>query len=183
MAIITITGTPGSGKSTLAKLLSQKLGWQHYSIGDVRRKFAATKGITLIELNRLSESGEEDTDTQFDEYQKNLGEKEDHFVIDSRLGFHFIPTSIKLFVDADERVRAKRVGSREGVAEAATDTDDALQRNLERTQSDKARYLKYYNVNPFEKKHYDLVLDSTAMSPEELVEQIISYFNLKPKSL
>jgi len=177
--IITITGTPGSGKSTLAKALAARLGYRHYSIGDLRREHAAEQGLSLAAYNKLSETGEEDTDTAFDEYQQRLGTKEDRFVMDSRLGWHFIPTSIKLFVDADEEVRARRLLKRESVAEAADDLEHAKQLNRERTASDRARYLKYYGLDPFTKSHYDLILDSTRKTPDELVDEVVARFRLE----
>lgn len=172
MAIITITGTPGSGKSTLAKLLAERLGYKRYSIGDLRRMFAAKKGITLSELNRRSEAGEEDTDTAFDDHQRSLA-AEDDFVIDSRLGFHFFPQSIKLFVDADETVRARRLMMRDGVAESARSVEEAKGMNRARVESDRRRYHKYYGVDPFRMENYDLVLDSTRTTAEELAERAL----------
>lgn len=176
MAIITITGTPGSGKSTLAKALARKLGYRHYSIGDLRRKAAVEEGVSLAEYNKKSETGEEDTDTAFDAYQRKLGETEDNFVMDSRLGWHFIPHSLKLFVDADEEVRARRLLQRESVAEHPASVEQARVLNAERTASDSARYLKYYGIDPFQHAHYDLLLDSTTKTPEELVEIILERF-------
>ncbi len=180
MAVITLTGTPGSGKSTLAKLLAERLGYTHYSIGDVRRDYATKRGITLAELNRLGE-GEEDTDTQFDEYQRRLGETEDDFVIDCRLGFHFIPRSVKLFVDADEQVRAQRLMQRDSVGEQAAHVDEAMRLNKERLESDRRRYVRLYGVDPFSMTNYDLVLDTTNKRPEPLVEEVLEKFKLEPK--
>jgi len=176
MAIISLNGTPGSGKSTLAKLLAARLGYRYYSIGELRRKHAQKQGLTLAEYNRRSEAGEEDTDTEFDDYQKQLGKEEDGFVIDSRLGWHFIPGSIKLLLDADEQVRAERLHSRESVAESASNIDEAIAMNARRMASDTARYEKYYQLDPWNTEHYDLVLDSTSKTPEELVAQIIEKF-------
>jgi cytidylate kinase len=173
MAIITITGTPGSGKSSLAKLLAKRLGYKHHSVGDLRRMFAAEKGITLSELNRRSETGEEDTDTSFDDHQQSLA-REDDVVIDSRLGFHFLPQSIKLFVDADETVRAHRLMMRDGVAESARSVEEAKRMNRARVESDRRRYHKYYGVDPFRMENYDLVLDSTRTTAEELAEQVLA---------
>lgn len=176
MAIITITGSPGSGKSTLAKLLAKTLGYQHYSIGDMRRKLAEDRGITLAELNRRSESGEEDTDTPVDEYQRTLGETEDNFVVDGRTGTICIPHSIKLFVDADETVRAHRLLERKSVAENAQSLEEAKRMNRERMESDRKRYIKYYRTDIFRHERYDLVLDSTRTPPDGLVEQVLKKF-------
>ncbi len=106
--IITISGQAGSGKSTVARMLAKKLGFKHYSMGDLRRKMALKKGITLAELNKLGEK-EDFTDKDVDEHQKRLGEKEDNFVIDGRTSFHFIPHSVKVYLKAGIKERAKRV--------------------------------------------------------------------------
>ncbi len=92
--IISISGKAGSGKSTVSRLLAKNLGFRHYSMGDLRRKMAAGRGMTLAELNSLGEK-EGFTDREVDEYQKKLGIKETNFVIDGRTSFHFIPHSVK----------------------------------------------------------------------------------------
>jgi len=53
--IITISGKAGSGKSTVAKQLAKKLNLKHYSIGDIMRKLAKEKNISLNELSKLAE--------------------------------------------------------------------------------------------------------------------------------
>lgn len=175
MAIITITGTPGSGKSTLAKLLAKRLGYRHYSIGDLQRRLAVEHGMTLQEL--LDKNAKEEfTDRQVDEYQTSLGSEQEDFVIDSRLGFHFIPRSIKLFIDADERTRAERLLKRESVAENAESVEHAEEMNRERVENEQERYTKKYGVHPYEMEHYDLILDSTMTAPDGLVEEVLTKF-------
>jgi len=49
--IITIGGEPGSGKSTVANIVAQKLGYKHYSTGDLRGEIAMRHGLTIDELN------------------------------------------------------------------------------------------------------------------------------------
>jgi CMP/dCMP kinase len=176
MPIITITGTPGSGKSTLARALAEQLGYRYYSIGNMRRELARERGITLAELNRRSETGEEDNDTHFEQYQQRLGETEDNFVIEGRLGYLFIPESIKLFVDADEQVRARRMLERIGTAEPIVSLEDARTKNRARMESDRKRYQKYYHIDPGKLVHFDLVLDTTATATEELVATVLRRF-------
>ena len=96
--IITISGALGSGKSTVAKILVQKFNLKHYSTGDFMREIAVKRGITLLELSKLAET-DKSIDEELDERQIKLGEEEDNFIIDARLGWHFIPNSIKIFLD------------------------------------------------------------------------------------
>ncbi|MBU0980028.1 MAG: cytidylate kinase family protein [Nanoarchaeota archaeon] len=166
--IITISGKPGSGKSTLAKMLAEKYGLKHYSVGELRRKWAEERSITIAELNKLGE-GSEWTDKDADEYQKELGTKEDDFVIDSRLGFHFIPKSYKIFLDVDLKKAAERVSKDHRRDENGS--EEELHKLVEsRMESDILRYKRYYGLDPFDPKHYDIVIDTTDKSPEEVLE-------------
>lgn len=176
MAIVTIAGTACSGKTTLAKLLAERIGYKHYSMGSIRRQMAVERGIPLEELNRRSASGEEDTDTPVDEYQRKLGLTEDNFTVDGRTGFHFIPHSIKVFLDAEKETRAKRLYQRESVGEKPVSLEHAREMLDEHRESERQRYHKYYEIDIWDHGNYDLVLDSTCESPEELVEEILRRF-------
>ncbi|MBR9693146.1 AAA family ATPase [Candidatus Woesearchaeota archaeon] len=176
MAIVTIAGTAGSGKSTLAKLLAKTLNYKHHSVGDARRAIAAEKGITLQELNKLSEQGEFDSDTPVDEYMGALGKKEENLVIDCRTGFHFVQGSIKIFLDAKKEIRAERILHRKSLTERPKNMAEALTFLDGHKISEKKRYQKYYNIDIWDKSHYDFLLDSTSTKPDELVAQILEKF-------
>ena len=45
-----------------------------------------------------------------------------------------------------------------------------------RNENDAQRYKKYYGVDHREARHYDLVIDTTGMKPQEVVEKILGYF-------
>jgi len=172
--IITISGTAGSGKSTIGKLLAKKLGYKHYSMGDLRRKMADEMGLSLAEFNRLGET-EAFTDKDADEYQKKLGKAEDDFVIDGRLSFYFIPHSVKLFLDADEKVRVNRIFGDFRDTEKFNSFEEARDAVAERHASDKKRYFKYYQIDCYDKKHYDLVVDTSMNQPDHSVDTIIEF--------
>ncbi|RME30871.1 hypothetical protein D6789_04350 [Candidatus Woesearchaeota archaeon] len=172
MTIITLMGTPGSGKSTLGKLLAQQLGFKHYSMGDLQRRIATQHGWTINELMAKNVSGAFDSDTETDELQTRLGKEEDDFVIDGRLSWHFIPHSFKVFLDCEERERARRLVERGSASDNAADIDDAMRLNAERLAHEKKNFLQKYGLDPYDKRHYDLVLDSTHTPPEELARQV-----------
>ncbi len=50
---ITSSGPPGSGKSTLSKMLSAKLGMELVSMGDIFRKLANDRCMSLDEFGKL----------------------------------------------------------------------------------------------------------------------------------
>ena len=178
--IITISGRAGSGKSTIGRLLAKKLHCKFYSMGDVRRKMAREMGLTILQLNRLAEK-DPSSDVKVDRYQSKLAKKEKKFVIDSRLGYLFIPESIKIFLDADINVRAKRIfkDSLRGKEEKTLSALQTKKELIAREKSDIKRYRKLYRTNPYEPKHYDLLVNTTKSAPAEIIRTILKYLKLR----
>lgn len=172
--IITISGMPGSGKSTVARILAKKLKYTHYSIGDLRGKIAIKHDLTIDELNKIGET-EAWTDREPDEYMAMLGKTEDNFIIDGWVGFHFIPHSFKVFIDIDPRIAAKRVFKNQRPDEKPVETIEEMQEMLvNRAKQSNERYKKYYNISYQNRANYDLVIDSSRLSPEEIINQILA---------
>ncbi len=179
--IITITGKPGSGKTTIAKRLAAVLGVPQYYIGGLRRKMAEDRGLTLEEFNRLGER-EEWTDRDVDEYQRKLGLAGKDFVIQGRTSWHFIPHSIKIFLDVTAEEGARRIfesirkGERVPEASGATSLESAASMLQRRVASDVRRYQKYYGIeNIYDTKPFDLVIDTTHKTPDEVFEEVLGY--------
>lgn len=170
--IVTITGFSGSGNSSIAKMLAEKLRYKHYSAGDMRRKMANDREMTLAELNKLGET-ESWTDIEADKLIENLGKEEDNFVMDAKIGYHFIPHSFKIYLKADLLTRAKRVFQdkrKEEMFKTLEEVEEAFKKKL---KSDKKRYKKYYNIETYTGKGFDFVLDTTNLSKEEICEIIL----------
>ena len=106
--IITIAGRPGSGKSATSKLVAERLGYDHFSSGDLFRQLGEEKGLDLLTANFSAEKNAE-VDHLVDEKLRMIGETEDYKVIDSRTAWHWIPQSFKVFLDLDLDVAAKRI--------------------------------------------------------------------------
>ncbi len=171
---ITITGMPGSGKTSVGRELAKKFGLEFLSIGDIRGKMAMDRGMTIEELNKIGET-EDWTDKEADDYQKEYGLRHDNFIVEGRLAFHFIPDSIKIFLDADLREAAERVWKdpRPDEKKRAT-VEDEMKAMSERIKSDKKRYMKYYGVNPYDKKQFDTVVDTTNITREETLKMLLA---------
>lgn len=177
--IITIAGAPGSGKSTVAKLLAEKLGYEYVSVGNMRRKMAEERGMTLEEFNSLGEK-EEFTDKEVDLYQKKLGETKDNLVIDGRTSWYFIPQSYKIFLDVDLKTAAERIlkdirNAKRPQEKGFNTLDEVVDSLKKRMKSDSFRYKKYYgkDCDYLNKKNYDLVVDTAKKKPKEIVDYII----------
>ncbi len=174
--IITISGLPGSGKSTVAKLLAKKLGYVHHSTGDFMGELAVKRGVSLLELSKLAEK-DSSIDKAIDDRLVELQE-EDDLVIDSRLGFHFIPNSVKIFLDVDPDIGATRVFGNPRPDEKENKTIALTKANIaKRIASERMRYKKYYGVDCYEKKYYDIVVDTSERAPEEVVQKILDQLN------
>ncbi len=179
--IITISGLPGSGKTTLGKKLADKLAWSFYSMGGLRRQKAQEKGLTLAEYNKLGETDPE-TDLEVDRYQEQLGKTEDNFIIEGRTSWHFIPQALKIFLTVDSQVGAERIWyhlqqqDNERNEDHHLDSIEAvLISNEERLASDRKRYQKYFNLDVYDQSHYDLVLDTTKLTPDEVLAKVYEF--------
>src|ERR1035437_2410244 len=105
--IITIAGKLGSGKSSTAKMVAEILNYKHYSTGDFMRSIADEKGIPLVKFNKIAEN-DPSIDKILDDRNKEIGNME-NIVLDSRLGFYFIPESFKVFLELDPSIASERI--------------------------------------------------------------------------
>ncbi len=151
--IVTISGAPGTGTSTLARSLSQQLKLRWVNSGDLFRKIADEKNITVREMNRLAEKGPE-IDYLIDDAQKVLA-REGGGIFEGRLSGHLLPADLKVLLKADLRTRAERIAKRE-----AKLTEDAMHETRAREESESRRYKMYYNIDISDFSAYDLVVDS-----------------------
>ncbi len=172
--IITLSGLPGSGKSTVARMLAKRLGYQFFSMGDLRGQAALERGLTIDEFNALPEN----TDTIVDEYQKKLGQTEDNLIIDGRISWHFIPESFKVFLDVDPQVGAERIfvgkrGANRGDEPEYRDAAHVRDTLAARVADDTVRYKKHYGIDFADRSVYDLVIDTSTQTPEETAAAIL----------
>ena len=170
--IITISGKAGSGKSTIAKKLAKKLNLKHYSIGDLMRKIAKEKNISLNELSKLAEK-DHSIDKEIDNKQIEL-KNEDNFVIDGRLTAFFIPNAdLKVFLDCDDKVRAERILNDNRIDEKSKNVNELIKKIKQREKSERKRYKELYNIDYYDKKLYDLIINTTNLSINQVLEKIM----------
>lgn len=173
--VITISGRPGSGKSVVASKVARELNLSHVSAGDFMREMAAERGVSILELSRVAEAGDE-IDREIDARTVHLAEQGGDFVMDARLGWHFIPDSVKVFLEVDPLVAAERIFEARRRSEVENVTLEQTRLAVhDRTESERKRYLDYYGVDYGEHDNYDLVIDTSKLPIDQVVERIVAY--------
>ena len=170
--IITITGLAASGKSSVAKLLAKKLVFEHYSAGDAQREVAKEKSLTIAELGEL-EAKDDSIDRMIDEKLEDVGKSKKNFVIDAWLGACFIPHAIKIFLDADINTRVERRLGHKREEESFENFEEAIKTMQKREETNRKRWLKFYNFDYTDEKNYDFIIKTDTLSQEEIADKII----------
>lgn len=171
--IITISGYPASGKTKVGSLLADETGWEIITIGALQRKMAAKLGMDTIQFNVFSDS-HPGIDAELDEEIRKIGESREDIIVDSRLAWHWIPGSLKVFITVDLDVGALRVlDDKSRKAEMYDSKDEAKSALTHRICLERERLISKYGVDYSDFSHYDLVIDSSALKPEEVCRMII----------
>ncbi|MDR2146392.1 MAG: cytidylate kinase family protein [Tannerella sp.] len=173
--IITITGDLGSGKSTVSKLLCDRLGYDYVYTGKIQREIADRYGMTTLELNQYSETHPE-IDEEIDSAFKSLGNAS-RYVVDSRMAWFFIPHSFRVFLKTDVEVAAERISAdNQRKNEKYVSKEEAIQNIIARKTSENKRYLELYGADSSEPSHFDLVIDTSYLLPEQVADKLVSEY-------
>ena len=172
--IITMTGKPCSGKSTIGKILEEKFGYRRIGVGDMFKAESERRGMNAEEFNAFCLK-DPSYDFFIDNETARLGKElaGQKVIFDSRLAWHFVPVSFKVFVDVSDEEMARRLATSDRTGkEKIDDVVEAKKHLLNRFNLENERYKKIYGFDNLESKNYDLVLDSTNKTPEELADEI-----------
>jgi cytidylate kinase len=111
-------------------------------------------------------------DEEIDEQLRTLREQKD-IVIDSRLGFYWIPESFKVYLDLDIEVATARIykdavsnEGRQGEAGLAGSILDVQRQVQSRLNNETRRFKSMYGVNPYQNSNFDLVINTARHSPQ-----------------
>jgi len=171
MVTITISGTPGSGKSTIARMLKDRLDLPYVYSGLIFRMIAEKHNMSLAEFGSYCEQ-HDDVDRELDDKQLEIL-RNGNVILEGRLAgwiahLNDIP-SVKIMIDADILVRAQRVVMRE-----EGDVDQRKEEIESREESERSRYKRYYNIDLKDASIYDLVVDSSEKTPDEVITDILT---------
>lgn len=165
--LITISGEPGSGKTTVARLLSKRLGLPHVYAGDLYRREAERRQLSLEEFNTLCEC-DHSIDRALDDKMVEVA-RAGNVILEGRLAGFFAARhrldALKVWLTAGEQVRARRVAQREN-----GDALRLVETNRIRQESDARRYREIYGFDLSDTRVYDLVVASDERTPEEVAD-------------
>lgn len=176
--IICISGMTGCGKSTVAKKLAEKYGLKYYSGGDALKALAVQagynpskmgwweteEGMRFLNERMQNPSFDRKVDEKLLEWAKEGGVVLDSWTMPWLLKLK----SFKIWLEASEEVRAKRLAGRDGLT-----IDEALKTLKEKDGKTKAIYKKLYgfllgeDLSPF-----DMILDVNTLSSVEVFQAI-----------
>jgi cytidylate kinase len=168
-----LSGLSGTGSTTAAKRIAANLDLQYVYGGQIFRNLAVERGISLEEL---AESLEQDQDTER-EIDRRLIEagKSDRVLIESRtIGWLFPPNlpAVRIWLTCDLEERLRRVQGREHHPRSAENL-------LRREASDNRRYKMLYGIQEDDFTPFDMVLDTTQLSVDQVVDRIEALLHSK----
>ena len=175
---ITITGNLGSGKSSIGKILKEK-GYEIVSTGNIFRQLAMDKGLSVEEFNRqvneATRNGDRSVDKMIDDTTAKIGRERDNIMFDSRLAWHFVPDSFKVFVITDINEASRRVFNDSVRANSESyESHEACKKALiHRQEMESVRFKEIYDIDYYDMSNYNLVIESTNAAPTEIAEEIL----------
>ncbi|HEC88575.1 MAG TPA: cytidylate kinase [Thermoplasmata archaeon] len=168
--VITISGLPGSGTTTVAKLLAEKTKMKYINVGELFRELADKNKMSLEMFEEYCEEHPE-IDREIDRKQEELLRK-GNIILEGRLSGWIAHlkkiNAFKIWFDCERGERIRRIEEREG-----GEIFDKKRETKKRIESEKRRYKKFYGIDLEDKSIYDLIIDTTNITPEEIVEKII----------
>lgn len=172
MTLIAVAGLPGTGTTTLCRILSPRLRLPHVYAGQIFRDMAKEHSMGVNEFGEYAETHPE-IDIELDRRMIDVAKK-GGVILEGRMAAWQVreahATALKVLLEAPEETRARRVAHREGV----NDWMHVLTQNRHREASEAKRYREFYGFDPNDPRHYDVVIDSSTRTPEEIAALVVS---------
>jgi cytidylate kinase len=181
--IISISGELASGKGTVSKLIAEELDYKIYRNGEYARTLAKSMGLDITSFNEYLGKHPE-IDRQIEKSAAEYAASNDNFVIDARLGWYAVPESFKVYLTIDIDIAAKRALNdlKRKETECFTDLESQKADLIRRYTMENERYFNLYGIHKEDKNNYDLVIDTSDKTPEQVKNEILKQYKLWQKS-
>jgi predicted cytidylate kinase len=173
MAVIRMSGYPGSGKTTLCKRLSGALSYRYYYAGGIFRAMAEKEGLSIEEFYKKL-SSDPAVENKVDEELASLMRAEDNLLVEGRMA-PFQPTphksiNVLLLVSPEEGARRELLRPEN----SSRSMEEMTVYTRERIENERRHYKSLYGIEDhFDQKHFDVVIDTTLISPDEVFTTVI----------
>ncbi|MBI2021595.1 cytidylate kinase family protein [Candidatus Daviesbacteria bacterium] len=165
---ITVSGDIGTGKTTLAKNLANILGWKHLHAGEFFRHWHQENHIPLDQSERIPEELDRKIDMG---YQKKM-QDEKNIIFESHLAGWLakdFQDVFRILCVTDEKVKMDRASRRDGIT-----IEEAKRHAKKRSESYSEKFARLYGVkNHLDPKLFDLVIDTTNLTPEQVLNHVL----------
>jgi len=173
---ITISGELGSGKSSLSKRLCDKADFRIISVGAIQRELAEKHGMSTLEFNKYMETHPE-IDIECDNKVAEYGLSEANLILDSRMAWHFVPHAFKIHLLVNINIAAHRIfNDIDRKNEQNNDIEHTILNIITRKASEVKRFKEQYNVEINKLQNYNIVVDSSFITPEDLANFVLNKF-------
>lgn len=171
--ILTVSGLPGTGTTTVSKILAEHYGMDFISGGEIFRGLAQERNMSLAEFGALAEA-DFSVDRLIDEKHRELSKERDDLILEGRLaGLMAEPPvgvkCVRVWLKAPIETRVRRIMDREGSSSFKYE----MNKTMEREESERVRYEKYYNIAIGDLSAYDIVLDTDRWDQYKIAEILI----------
>lgn len=175
--IISLCGELASGKGTVSRLLAEKLKFGIYCNGDYFRELAKQREMDITSFN-IYVLQHPEIDRQIEYSATEYAKTHDNFVIDARLGWYAVPESFKVYlkVDIDEAARRAFYDTKRKSSENLQSIEEQKIDMQKRYQLENERYYSLYGVRKEDESNYDIVIDTTNMTAEQVTDIIIQEY-------
>lgn len=167
MVVIVISGLHGAGKTTVAAEVACRFGLRHICAGELFRRMAAERGMSLEDFNRYAETHPE-IDKELDRRTVEEARK-GNAVVDARLGGWLVDADFKILLVAPLEVRVERISRREG-----REKEEVLRETKQREESEARRFRELYGIDVNDFSVFDLILNTGRLSEEQTKRIIVS---------
>ena len=143
----------------------------------IQRLIAEVLKMDVMELNQYMETHPE-VDTKLDEKIQEMGKTHVNIILDSRIAWHWIPDSFKIFLKVDPNEAARRIFNEKRESEKYITLDEARIGIEQRKEMERARLKAKYSIDISDMRNYDLIIDTTYLSPEDVCSRILKRMNI-----
>jgi cytidylate kinase len=88
------------------------------------------------------------------------------------MSFYCQPEAFNVFLEVRDEIGAQRIFDQQRDDDESSSYDAVLAANQKRMEGQQATYLKLYEIDLFDMSHYDLVVDASDMTPEQVADAI-----------